>query len=174
MNPVQNRTGLASASSHDSQDVTPGGRAPAQLDSSTLLPAPADPSTTVRRWPAPAVSRSCSAGLATSVTGRAGGRNFPRANRAPRSAPDRAATSAVTTPPSRQFPLIRGLPLPVNRAQGLEGSDQGHLGQRDGSRITPGRVRTPSRPLGTLVGLTNQRIRGHSRGVSTDIRDHFP
>src|ERR1700749_3731430 len=81
MNPVQNRAGLASASSHDSQDVTPGGRAAAQLDSSTLLPAPADPSTTVSRWPAPAVSRSSSAGLATSVTGDAGGANFPRAER---------------------------------------------------------------------------------------------
>src|SRR5690242_21817580 len=108
MNPVQNRTGLASASSHDSQDVTPGGRPAAQLDSSTLLPAPADPSTTVSRWPAPAVSRSCSAGLATSMTGRPGGRNFPRANRAPRSAPDRVATSAATNALPRAVPADPG------------------------------------------------------------------
>src|ERR1700753_3071249 len=99
MNPVQNRIGLASASSHESQDVAPGGRAAAQLDSSTLLPAPADPSTTVSRWPAPAVSRSSSAGLATSVTGRLGGVISPSANRAPSPAPDRAATPAVITPP---------------------------------------------------------------------------
>src|SRR6516162_11774231 len=49
INPVQKRTGLTSALSQDSQEVTPGGRAAAQLDSSTLLPAPADPTTTVRR-----------------------------------------------------------------------------------------------------------------------------
>jgi hypothetical protein len=53
MNPVQKRTGLASASSQDSQDVTAPVRAAAQLDSSTLLPAPADPTTTVSRWAAP-------------------------------------------------------------------------------------------------------------------------
>src|SRR4249920_2603517 len=76
MKPVQNRTGSASAPSHDSQNVTPGGRIAAQLDSSTLLPAPADPTTTVRRWPAPAVSRSCSIDRVTSVAGNVGGRNF--------------------------------------------------------------------------------------------------
>jgi hypothetical protein len=43
MNPDQNRTGLASASSHDSQAVTSGSRAATQLDNSTLFPAPADP-----------------------------------------------------------------------------------------------------------------------------------
>jgi hypothetical protein len=46
MNADQNRTGFASASSHDSQAVTSGSRAATQLDSSTLLPAPADPTTT--------------------------------------------------------------------------------------------------------------------------------
>ena len=49
MKPAQNRTGSASALSHDSQDVMPGGRAAAQSASSTLLPAPADPTTTVSR-----------------------------------------------------------------------------------------------------------------------------
>src|SRR5438046_1596775 len=69
MKPAQKRTGSASASSQDSQTVTPGGRAAAQLDSSTLLPEPADPTTIASRWPAPAVSRSCSADLVTSVAG---------------------------------------------------------------------------------------------------------
>jgi len=81
MNPLQKRAGLASASSQDSHEVTPGGRAAAQLDSSTLLPAPADPTTTVSRWPAPAVSRSCSTNLVTSVAGSVVGRNFVSANR---------------------------------------------------------------------------------------------
>ena len=49
INPVQNRTGLVSASSHDSHAVISGARAAVQLDSSTLLPAPADPTTTVSR-----------------------------------------------------------------------------------------------------------------------------
>jgi len=71
-----------SASSHDSQEVVPGGRAAAQLDRSTLLPAPAGPTTTVRRWPAPADSRSSSTDLVTSVVGRVVGRNFIRAKRA--------------------------------------------------------------------------------------------
>src|SRR5215472_18637992 len=56
MNPVQNRTGSASAPSQDSQEVSPGGLAAAQSASSTLLPAPAGPATTVSRVPAPAVS----------------------------------------------------------------------------------------------------------------------
>src|SRR6516225_10984219 len=90
MNPAQNRTGSASALSQDSHDVTPGDLASAQVDSSTLLPAPADPATTVSRWPAPAVSRSINAGLVTRVVGSVVGRNFARANRrlhaAPRSA----------------------------------------------------------------------------------------
>src|SRR5262245_24511763 len=83
MKPAQKRTGSASALSHDSHDVTPGGLAAAQLDSSTLLPAPADPTTTVRRLAAPAVSWSCSADLVTSVVGSVVGRNFDSANRAP-------------------------------------------------------------------------------------------
>ena len=49
MNPAQNRTGLSSALSHDNQDVVPRGRAAAQSASSTVLPAPADPTTTVSR-----------------------------------------------------------------------------------------------------------------------------
>jgi type IV secretory pathway TrbL component len=46
---AQNRAGSASALSHESQDVMPGGRAAAQSASSTVLPAPADPATTVSR-----------------------------------------------------------------------------------------------------------------------------
>jgi hypothetical protein len=49
MKAAQNRTGFASAASHDSHDVTPGGRPAAQLERSTLLPEPADPTTTVSR-----------------------------------------------------------------------------------------------------------------------------
>jgi hypothetical protein len=45
MNPAQKRTGSASASSQDSHDVTPVSRAADQLDKSTLLPAPAEPTT---------------------------------------------------------------------------------------------------------------------------------
>ena len=76
MKPDQNRTGSASALSQDSQEVTPGGLVAAQLDSSTLLPDPAEPTTTVRRLPAPAVSRSCSRDLVTSVLGSVVGRNL--------------------------------------------------------------------------------------------------
>src|ERR1700751_4794900 len=53
----------------------------AQFESSTLLPAPADPATTVSPWPDPAVSRSISAGLVTKVAGSVAGRNFAKANR---------------------------------------------------------------------------------------------
>src|SRR5258708_1395237 len=67
MKPVQNRTGSRSAGSQDSHDVAPGGRALAQLDNTTLLPAPADPTTTCTRLPPPAVSRSRSAGPLTPV-----------------------------------------------------------------------------------------------------------
>jgi hypothetical protein len=62
--------------SQASQEVTPGGLVAAQLDSSTLLPDPAEPITTVRRRPAPEVSRSCSGDLVTSVLGSVVGRNF--------------------------------------------------------------------------------------------------
>src|SRR2546422_590496 len=79
--PAQNRAGSASALSQDNQDVAPGGRAAAQSESSTLLPAPADPTTTVSRRSAPVVSWSCSTGLVMSVGGSAGGRNFASANR---------------------------------------------------------------------------------------------
>src|SRR5580700_5035664 len=99
MNPLQNRTGLASAPSHESQEVTPGGRVAVQLDSSTLLPAPADPTTTVRRWPAPAVSWSCRTGLVTRVVGSVADRNFASANRAVRETLRSAAAFSVTTRP---------------------------------------------------------------------------
>src|SRR5215472_395726 len=90
MNPAQNRTGSASALSQDSHDVTPGDLASAQFDSSTLLPAPADPATTVSRWPAPAVSRSINAGLVTKVAGSVVGRKFATANRRLHDAPGSA------------------------------------------------------------------------------------
>jgi len=101
MNPVQNRTGLASASSHDSHAVACGARAAAQLDNSTLLPAPADPTTTVSRWSDPASSRSCSGGLATTIAGSGGGRNFARANRAldmPLRRADAVSTTSLPPP----------------------------------------------------------------------------
>src|SRR5215831_2704379 len=81
MNPAQNRTGSASALSQDSHDVTPGDLASAQFDSNTLLPAPADPTTTVSRRSAPAISRSTNADRVTNVVGNVVGRNFARANR---------------------------------------------------------------------------------------------
>src|SRR5262249_24870817 len=87
MNPFQNRTGSASARSPDSQNVSPGGRAAAQSASSTLLPAPADPTTTVRRCSAPVASRRCSAGLLTSVGGKVRRRTFGTPKRAPGGAP---------------------------------------------------------------------------------------
>ena len=123
-NPAQNRTGLASASSHDSQAVTSGGRAAAQLDSSTLLPAPADPTTTVSRCSAPAVSRRCSADLATSVAGGVGGRNFVSANRAPRESPGLAAASSATTPSVIPAALRPGYQLTGSSAPA--GRDQRH------------------------------------------------
>src|SRR5271167_1338503 len=94
--PAQNRTGSTSARSHDNQHVTPGGRAAAQSASSTLLPAPADPTTTVSRRPPPAVSRSCSTDLVTSVAGSVGGRNFVTANRALGEPPRPGGTLSAT------------------------------------------------------------------------------
>ena len=82
--PEADRVGIGL--SQDSQDVVPGGRAAAQLDSSTLLPAPADPTTTVSRWPAPA-----SAGHAAPAWRRA----------------CRAASSAGTSPPRTGRPARR-------------------------------------------------------------------
>ncbi len=60
-------------------------RRPARY-SSTLLPAPADPTTTVSRLPAPAFSRSSNADLVTSVVCSVVGRNFVSANRVLREA----------------------------------------------------------------------------------------
>ena len=105
MNPVQKRTGLASALSHDSQEVTPGGRVAVQLDSSTLLPVPANPTTMVSRWPAPAVSWSRSADLVTSVAGSVAGRNFASANRRLREASSSAIAPSATTRPGSGSPL---------------------------------------------------------------------
>jgi hypothetical protein len=107
MKPVQKRTGSASASSQDSQEVIPRGRVAAQLDSSTLLPAPADPTTTVSRWPIPALSRSCSTDLVTSVAGSGAGRNFASANRGPGEEACSATAPLATTPPRGSPPLIR-------------------------------------------------------------------
>jgi hypothetical protein len=116
MNPAQNRAGSASASSHDSHAVAAGCRAAAQLDKSTLLPAPADPTTTVRRLPAPAVSRPCSAGLASSVAGSVVGRNFASANRrlcgAPRPAAERSATTPSALPPTAKAQANRSVTFP--------------------------------------------------------------
>jgi hypothetical protein len=104
MNPAQKRTGSASASSHESQDVTPPFRVAAQLDNSTLLPVPADPTITVRRWLAPASSRPRSAGLVSNVAGSVVGRNFDSANRAvcgaPRSVVERCVTPFPAVPPT--------------------------------------------------------------------------
>jgi hypothetical protein len=83
MNPAQNRTGSASAPSHDSHAVDPAGRPAAQSASSTLLPAPADPTTTVSRLPAPPDNRPAKPPRATHVDGSPAGRNFATANRTP-------------------------------------------------------------------------------------------
>jgi hypothetical protein len=100
MNPVQKRTGSASASSQESQDVAPASRVATQLDSSTLLPAPAEPTTTVSRLAAPVSSRPCSAGLVSSVVGSVVGRNFVSANRMSWEAPRRAAGRCGMTAPA--------------------------------------------------------------------------
>src|ERR1039458_4077357 len=104
MKPVQKRTGSASASSQESHDVTPASRVAAQLDNSTLLPAPAEPTTTVRLLPAPAASRSCSADLVRSVVGSVVGRNFICANRAlcppPPAVVELCANTSSAVPPS--------------------------------------------------------------------------
>jgi hypothetical protein len=110
MKPVQKRTGSASAGSHDSHAVVPGARAAAQLDSRTLFPVPAVPVTMVRRWPAPAVSRSCSADLMTNVTGNTCGRNFVDANRMPGVTPS-CMTGPSPAPPIQILPIFRAWPL---------------------------------------------------------------
>src|SRR5215469_17176756 len=100
MNPAQNRTGSASALSQDSHDVTPDDLVSAQFDSNTLLPAPAEPVTTVSRWPAPAISRSINTDLVTRVAGSVVGRNFARANRRLHDAPRSAiALPSMARPP---------------------------------------------------------------------------
>ena len=109
-NPAQNRSGSWSARSQDNQEVTPGGRAAAQSASSTLLPAPADPTTTVSRWPAPAASRRCSAGRDISVAGSPGGRNFASANRAPRTEPCPLIVPSVICP---RFPGLGQRPQSI-------------------------------------------------------------
>jgi hypothetical protein len=113
MNPVQNRTGPESPLSHDSQDVTPGDLAAAQLESSTLLPVPAGPTTRVSRLPAPAVSRSSSAGLLTIVVGSVAGRNFASGNCAAREAlclSVAIVALSVTTPHLELFRQKRASP----------------------------------------------------------------
>src|SRR5215813_1401244 len=86
MNPAQNRTGSASALSQDSHDVTPGDLAFAQVDSSTLLPAPA-------------ISRPINADLVTKVVGSVVGRNFARANRRLHDARSAIALPVTAWPP---------------------------------------------------------------------------
>ena len=112
MKPDQKRTGSVSALSQDSQEVTPGRLVAAQFDSSTLLPDPAEPTTTVRRLPAPEVSWSCSRDLVTSVLGSVVGRNFV-------SAKPHGPVSCRAVP---WDPLPRHLPsaLPRFRAVGRE------------------------------------------------------
>ena len=104
MNPVKNRTGSASPLSHDSQDVTPGDRAAVQFDSSTLLPAPADPTTIVRRRPAPALSLSSSRDRSTRAVGSVVGLNLAGANRAVREVPRGVAVACVTFHPQLRRP----------------------------------------------------------------------
>ena len=110
MNAAQNRTGSASAASHDSQKVSPPDRAAAQLDSRTILPAPADPATRVSRWPAPVVSRSWRAGRATSVLGSVVGRNFAIANRAPDEVPCSILAAARILPTPKAIRSQDGIP----------------------------------------------------------------
>ena len=80
--PEPDRVSVGRVAGQPGSESCAGGAA-AQPDSSTLLPAPADPATRVSRWPAPAVSRSCRADLVTSVAGSGAGWNFAAANRAP-------------------------------------------------------------------------------------------
>ena len=156
VNPAQNRTGSASARSQDSQAVAPGGRAAAQLDSSTLLPAPAEPTTTVSRWAAPAASRSCSADRVISVPGSVVGRNLPSANRTPREAPSTADTSSATTALLRVSPLrrlCRSLPSRYStrcaaRKEGAKVTFDAETVR--GSWVTLERVMTQARSPGTL------------------------
>lgn len=122
MNPVQKRTGSASASSHESQDVAPRSRVAAQLDKSTLLPAPADPTTTVRRWLAPASSRPSNAGLVSNVVGSVVGRNFVSANRAVCGAPRSVGARGARPSPavlSTADAETTGVDIPASAMSGL-------------------------------------------------------
>jgi hypothetical protein len=98
----RSRPGQASASSHESQDVSPSSRLSAQLDTSPRLPAPAEPTTAVSRWLAPASSRANSAGLVSSVAGSVVARNSVCASRPACGCPAvplaAAAAAGVNTP----------------------------------------------------------------------------
>src|SRR5690348_2385232 len=142
MNPVQKRTGSESASSHESQDVTPPCRVAAQLDKSTLLPAPADPTTTVRRWLAPASSCPSSVGLVSSVVGSVVGRNFAIANRA--SCGTRSVTVAALRHPRglrSSFTPQASNSLPPGSGAALEISSSQHS-----PRLSKLRSRPPGHP----------------------------
>ena len=99
MNPVQNRTGSALASSHESQDVAPPSAQPPS--STTARSCRTSRSTTVRRLLA--AQPPSSAGLVSNVVGRVVGRNFVSANRAlygaPRPVVSRCATPSLAVPP---------------------------------------------------------------------------
>src|SRR5437763_3575618 len=101
MNPAQNRTGSASAPSQPSHAVDPAGRPAAQSASSTLFPAPADPTTTVSRSPAPPVSRPANTPRDPNVHGNPAARKLATANRAPGTAPP---PITAATPPGTHGP----------------------------------------------------------------------
>src|ERR1039458_386207 len=132
MKPVQKRTGSASASSQESHDVTPASRVAAQLDNSTLLPAPAEPTTTVRLLPAPAASRSCSADLVRSVVGSVVGRNFICANRAlcppPPAVVELCANTSSAVPPTASADANRSVTFRNCRQQHDQGQVRGAAG----------------------------------------------
>ncbi len=180
MKPAQKRTGSASALSHDSHDVTPGGLAAAQLDSSTLLPAPADPTTTVRRLRAPAASWSCSADLVTSVVGSVVGRNFDSANRAPCDAPCSVVPWVTTSLPQVLFHsgspgplvyLIGTVPLHDCRARPFAGhADEGkRLMNTGGCRVTLGGVMTRAPIARHAGGTLNRQTVRRDPGATTDV-----
>src|SRR5690349_22750237 len=105
MNPAQNRTGSASAPSQASHAVDPAGRPAAHAASSTLFPAPADPTTTVSRFPAPADNRPPSTPRGTSVDGKPAGPKITTANRAVSAIPPPA--NPDTPPPNHEYPALR-------------------------------------------------------------------
>src|SRR5437667_10278688 len=105
MNPAQNRTGSASAPSQPSHAVDPAGRPAAQSASSTLFPAPADPTTTVSRSPPPPASRPPNPPPDTNVAGNPAARNSATANRAPGPARPTAAVCITAVPSPRPSTL---------------------------------------------------------------------